>query len=241
MAIINQRWPRDLTPQSCDFKISRNDLRQESVRTRRASVIRRGRPLWSADCIWTLPNGDRLARLRYWLESLDGFGGSAQIWDFASPYPFGIQLATNELNGANIRTRWTYLTSQYFWTASSLPSHWIYTSNPTLSANVAINATSLPVTGLDPGKIACVQGQYIQVGRRLYLAADTVTVSGGGTATIPLLRGLIAAAASGDSVRFVESACEMQLVKQDWSQQSRAGDGLASVSASFIESVEDVT
>lgn len=240
MAIINQRWPRDLCPETCTFGRSRNDIRQVSVRTRKATTIRQGRPLWRAECSWSLPNTNKLAKLRYWLEQLDGFAGSVQLWDFASPYPFGLLLATGPDGFNETRVQWTNLATDYYWTNASLPLHWVYNAPVTLSANAAQGATSISLTGLQANKITCVQGQYVQVGQRIYIAASDVTSSGAGTATIPLQYGLLAAATSGETVRLVEAACEMQLADQNIDHRSRAGEGLTVVSASFLETVENL-
>lgn len=236
MAIINQRWPRELAPESCAFGRSRNDVIQTSPRTRQEHIIAQGRPLWSAECSWALPNADKLARLRYWLEALEGFRGSAQIWDFASPYPFGLELVTSGTEPSRIF--WTYLDNRAPWSWSGLPSHWQLDATVPASA-AAAGATSINLTGLAANTLAAVQGQYIQIGRRLYLVAATVSTDGTGAATITLAQPLLAAVSGGDPVRLVEAACEMRLASQEWDSRSRAGDGLTVVSAKFIETSQD--
>jgi hypothetical protein len=121
-------------------------------------------------------------------------------------------------------------------TVSRLPGT---SGNGTLSAIAAIGATSIAVTGLTPSAPVTAIGDYVQVGRRLYLADSAVTATGGGTATVTLTTPLLVAAAIGAGVTLVNPACEMRLVSQDWSRAFRAGDGLHSVSADFIETVVD--
>lgn len=239
MAIVNQRWPRDICPDTCVFGRSRNDVRQSSPRSRKATIVRQGRPLWSARLSWSLPNTERLAKLRYWLEALDGFNGSVQIWNFGSFRPEGITLATTDSEGQRIF--WTHLGTRAPFTYFSLPSHWVLDSTVPVAVAAAANATSIQLSGLAASAIAAVQGQYIQIGRRLYLVTALATTNGSGAATISITPGLIEAAAVGDPVRLVEAACEMQLVEQNWDENARANDGLISVSASFLESVSNVT
>lgn len=239
MAIINARWPRALAPDTCRFGRSRNDKLQISPATRQHSVLRSGRPLWGAQLSWSLPNGDKLAELRYFLEGLDGFTGSVQLWNFATPYPFGLDLATADNEGRRIF--WSYLSTRTPWTYAGFPSHWALDSSVPLSAGAAVGATAISVSGLEANKLACIRGQYVQIGRRLYVATATVQASGTGTATLPIAPGLLAAANTGDAVRLVEAACEMRLAVQDFEESAQAGTGFVSVSASFIETVTDAS
>lgn len=240
MTIINQRWPRDICPQACTFGRTRNDILQRSPRTQQRSVIRTGgRPLWSAQCTWMLPNSDRLAKLRYWLEELDGFAGSAQLWDFASPYPFGLNLAVT--GTADVKIFWSHLGARAPFTFAGFPSFWQLDSFLTAGSGLAAGATSIPLTGLPANGLVCVQGQYVQIGRRLYLATATIQADASGNATLTISPGLIDAVASGTEIRFAEAACEMQLAEQNFDSSARAGEGLITVSATFVESVTDVT
>lgn len=236
--IINTRWPRDINPKSVVFGRSRNDQMQESPRTRETKLIVMGRPLWSAQCTWEFPNSDKLAKLRWYLDGLQGFRGSVQMWDFGQPYPYGIQLGqTSQPNYQAIY--WTYLGTNAYWSAAGFPSHWVLGATVSLSASAALGATSISLTGLDASKIVCVQGQYVQVGRRIYIADATVTADGAGAATITLQTGLLAAASSGDPARLVEAACEMRMIDQNWDQSSQAANGMTTIRASFLETVAD--
>ncbi len=84
-----------------------------------------------------------------------------------------------------------------------------------------------------------MKGQYVQVGRRLYIAADTATADVSGATTLTLVSGLISAVAAGTDVRLVEAACEMRLDNQDFEASAQAGAGLISVSATFVETWTD--
>lgn len=238
MTLINARWPRTLCPETCKFARVRNDVLQTAPASLQTTVIRRGRPLWGAELSWSLANTERLAQLRYWLESLDGYSGSVQIWDFTSPWPYGLTLATT----ADIeykRLLWVNGAVRPPWTWAGLPYQWTLDSTITVSANVAAGATSVSFSGLTPSTIAAVQGQYIQIGRRLYIVAQGATSDGSGNVTITLTSPLLAAATAGDTARLVEAACEMRLANQNFDAQSRAGDGLVIVTASFLETVTD--
>lgn len=237
MAIINQRWPRGIAPTTQKFSRSRNDIIQESARTRVTTTIVQGRPLWAAECTWTMPNTDKLAKLRYWLEALQGYQGSVQLWDFFAPYPWMLNLGVNSGLGTSIF--WANGSNPSAWNWAGFPSCWQLDSTVTVASNAAANATSVSVSGCDPSKIVCVQGQFVQVGRRLYIAANSVTADVSGNATITLLTGLISAATAGDTVRLVEAACEMRMLDQNWDQSAQAGQGMATVSAKFIETVQD--
>lgn len=81
MAIIAQQWPTTLTPTSCRFGRTRNAELQLSPRTRKENVIQKGRPLWAASLEWRLLPA-QLSELQYWLDGLDGFGGSVMLYDF---------------------------------------------------------------------------------------------------------------------------------------------------------------
>jgi hypothetical protein len=236
MTILNTRWPRVLAPETCVFGRSRNDIAQESPRSRQRNYIRQGRPLWSAECTWSAPNTDRIAQLRWWLDGLEGYSGSVQIWDFASWRPDGLPLATT--SGESPRIFWTHLGNRAPFNWAGMPSHWQLDVTVPASAASA-GATSIVVTGLAANALAAIQGQYVQIGRRLYLVDQGATANGAGSATIQLSTPLLAAIAGGTLVRFAEAACEMELVSQSWSSSARAGDGFMSVSASFRETVMD--
>ncbi len=186
---------------------------------------------------WSLPNTDRLAKLRYYLEALDGYAGSAQLWDFSAPYPWGVNLVSNDAAGR--RLYWLNSGTPLPWTWGGLPSQWQADAVVPVASSAAIGATSVAVSGCTASSIVALQGQYVQVGRRLYLAASTVTADGSGNATLELVSGLISAAPAGTDVRLIEAACEMRLADQDFDTAARAGEGLINVSATFIETVTD--
>jgi hypothetical protein len=236
MTILNARWPRDLSPETCIFGRSRNDVAQESPRSRLRTVIRQGRPLWHAECSWSLPNTDRLAQLRYWLDGLEGYSGAVQIWDFASWRPDGLPQTNATVE--NPRIFWTYLGNRAPFSWAGMPSHWQLDAIVTGVAAGA-GSTSVTVQGLTPFGLAIVQGQYVQVGRRLYIAADGASANSAGNAIIPLTTPLLDNIATGIHVRFAEAACEMELTSQSWGASARAGDGFVSISATFRETVTD--
>lgn len=241
MAIINERWPEDLAPNTCVFDRLRNDVQQRSPITRRGSIIRQGRPLWGAQLTWLLPNTERLSKLNYYLEALDGFAGSVQIWDFARPFP-ETPLLTASLSA-------TAGTAGIPWTYSGTHTTWfygdgtVYFSFGGLGASIAISAgvgaTSIIVGGFPAGAVAAIQGQPIQIGRRRYVVAQDTVANASGEASITILGGLFNASSAGELVRMGFAACEMQLASQDYSGSASAGDGFIRVSASFIETVED--
>lgn len=213
MTTYTQRWPSDISPNTCKFTRSRNDIDQSSPRTRQESFIAMGRPLWQAELTWLLPNTASLAKLMYFLEALSGFKGSVCIWDFAKPYPLGV--------------------------VSTLPTHWALGSTVTLAAAVALNATSVQLSGLQASVTAVVQGQNIQVGHRIYQAKTTVVATSGGLATIYLATPMLEAVPAGDPVRLAQAATEMRLLNQNFDESSQAGQGLIVVSATFLETVAD--
>jgi len=237
MAIINQRWPSDLAPLSCRFTRSRNDVRLRSPRTRESTIIRQGRPLWKCELTWERPNTEKLAKLRYWLEALDGYAGSVQLWDFSSPYPYGLTLVTSDTERE--RLFWVYLGTRLPWTYAGMPNFWQSGSFLSTATDAVAGATVVTFAGLPASTLVAVQGQYIQVDRRLYLVAATVASDVGGNATVTLSSGLLSAAPTGTTVRLVEAACEMELDNSDFDQQSTAGTGMSTVSATFIETVTD--
>lgn len=235
MAIINQRWPTTLLPQSCKFGRTRNDVRQYSPRTRQDTVITMGRPLWTAECTWRVAqNTATAAALRRWLEALDGFRGSVQIWDFSAPqnttgYP---AQAINWVNGG----------VAYWWINGGILYPWNNSITRTANAAATAGATSVALAGFAASQVgAVIMGQYIQIGRRLYLSDTDVNANGSGVATVTLQTPLLANVANGDTIRLSAAACEMQLASQDWSGSATAGGGFVDVTATFIESVDDVT
>lgn len=213
MAIINQRWPDTLSPETCRFGRSRNDVPQVSPRTRQTTLIRMGRPLWAADLSWSLQSGETLDELRYWLEALDGFAGSVQLWNFAAPYPRAI--------------------------GAAVPTHWALGATVQVAANAALNATSVQLKGLQASSPAVVKGQRVQFARRAYVVAASASSDGSGNVTITLLSGLLAAVVTNDAVRLSQAGCEMRMESSDFDETGDAGSGLIRVSASFVETVVD--
>jgi hypothetical protein len=241
MAIINQRWPEDLAPDTCVFGRSRNDVLQRSPVSRKAKVLRQGRPLWSASLTWQLPDSDRLAKLLYLLEALDGYAGSVQLWDFARPFPETTRLTASLLATAGVdNIPWTFGGSETVWTYGGSATNWSFGGNGAkLAGAVVAGATSFTVSGFAAGIVAAVQGQAIQIGRRRYVVAADAVTNGAGTATVTILGGLIAAAPENETVRMRLAACEMQLAAPDYDDSATAADGFIRVSAQFIETVED--
>lgn len=238
MAIINQRWPTDICPQSCVFAPSRNDVQLRNPYTRAPVNIQRGRRLWTAKLEWQVPNTSKLAKLRYWLEALDGYAGSVQLWDFGSPWPVGVTLGAS---ASLAQSQWVSgaLARSVFRTSGGVASQWVAGNSVTVTTAAAIGATSIIVGGFTPNTTACIQGQYVQIGRRLYVASADVLANGSGVATLTILKGLISAASVGTAVYVQQAACEMQLDSQDWSGATTAGEGMSRISASFIETVTD--
>lgn len=134
---------------------------------------------------------------------------------------------------------WTQSGGSQLWSWAGIPAHWQLGNTVPVSAAASAGATSVTLSGLAPSRPATVQGQYVQVGRRLYLAAADAASDGAGTATVLLQTPLLVAAAAGDPVRLVSAGCEMRLASQAWSASSSATDGYVTVSASFEETVED--
>lgn len=240
-AFTNVRWPRDICPQSCIFTRSRNDVRQISPRTRQDYIIRNGRPLWFADCTFKFGNDSRLAKLRYWLEKLEGHAGSVQVWDFNAPYPYGIDFGFGALSLYERHTLWTYGGNQYGYAWAGLPSHWVGGAIVFADGTAAIGATTINLKNLQASRPACITGQYIQIGRRLYLCAADVVAWSSGKATIQLTSPLLEAVADGADVRLVEAACEMRMTSQSWQQTGDANSGQVSVRVTFEETAENVS
>jgi hypothetical protein len=197
-----------------------------------------GRPLWTADLSWVLPYNERLAQLEYWLEALEGFRGSVQLWDFEHPYPTGLTI-TGSFSDTGRTANWSGTGGATVFGFAGRRSRWRYAPVLTISSGVAINLKTVPVTGCQANKIAAFQGQHVQIGRRIYVVESTVKADGSGAAALTLLTGLLSAASSGDSVRVVEAACEMHLVDQEWSKSGQAGQAFRSVRARFRETVTD--
>lgn len=213
MPTINQRWPADLVPETCKFGRTRNDILQISPRTRETNVVALGRPLWTADLGWSIPNGTTLAKLRYWLETLEGYAGSVQIWNFGAPYPAAIG-------------------------DTSAPAHWSNGATGTVSGAHPAGDTTIDVVGFPTSGLIAEQGQHVQIGRRLYTVTAQV-IAAGATVSLPIAPGIISAAVGGETVRFSQAACEMRLADQNFDESASAGTGFVSVSAKFVETVVD--
>lgn len=237
MTIINERWPQDLPPVSCAFGRSRNDQLQTSPRTRETTLIVQGRPLWQAELTWRLPNNNRLAKLRRYLDGLKGFQGSVQIWNFGSAFPYYIDEATASSPTA-VSLDWTHSAQTLDWTYQTAPLHWRYDATVEGGAG-AVGSTSIDVRNLEALKPVTIPGQYIQIGRRLYVADTEVTSDASGNATIELTTPLIEDISDGETVRLVEAACEMRLATQNFTESANSQDGFRTVSAPFIETVKD--
>lgn len=211
MAIIAQRWPVALAPVSCEFGRSRNATLQVSPRSRKETLIAQGRPLWMAKLAWQFPQDSTAALLQYWLEAIDGHAGSVIMWDWSLNVPVNY----------------------------AAPAHWVWEATVQVNGAHSAGATSLALKGLAASSVAAIQGGKVQVGRRLYVVAATVNSDGSGNATLTLTTPLLAAAANNDPAYLGNPGCEMRLDKQVWQAAARAGDGLISVSADFVETVAD--
>lgn len=110
----------------------------------------------------------------------------------------------------------------------------------TAQSLAAVGATSVATTGWTPSTAVMAAGDYVQLGRRLYLAASAVTSNGSGVATIALDRPLLEAVAAGAEVNYRLPACEMRMIDDAWTGARDAEDGLMSVRATFLETVENV-
>jgi hypothetical protein len=239
MTLINERWPCDLLPDSCSFGRSRNDVLQTSPRTRQTKVIQQGRALWSASLTWALHDPRDVARLRYYLENLEGFSGSVQLWDFFEPisaritYPDGATCATAESN-------FEFNNGEQSWSWNAFLSGFYYTADhPTVDGAHVKGATSVAIEGAADVAVIGVLGQYVQIGRRLYTLTEEVTTDSTGRATLIITPGLIGALSGGETARLVQAGCEMRLANQSWNNSSGYKNGLVVVSAEFIETVED--
>ena len=241
MVLVAYRWPHDLCPSECRFARSRNDELQISPRSRQETVIARGRPLWSADLVWSAPDARTLERLRWLIEGLAGYRGSVLLWDFNRIIPSGpLKVGPEGISGAPVQP-WDDGTP--FLEPNGDVTYFEVDQNPTLAADASIGATTIGLTGLwSDGSEATYfarAGSYVQFGRRLYLLAEDLYADAAGAATLRLVTGLIATAPAGTEAIFYRAACEMHLVEQSWEASRRAGEAFSSVALKFLETVTD--
>lgn len=228
MTLINHRWPSDLAPSRCQWGRTRNDMLGVSPRSRQEHVIKQSRPLWTCSLSWDLTRGVDEARLRYLLEGLEGYAGSVQLWDWGA---LGNAAAPAGL-------MWTNLGVDYAWTHYGIISQW--QGAATYLANGTAGNVAVLISGLTPSVPAILQGGYLQIDRRLYIADNAYSANGAGVATIGITTPLLKTYINATS-RLVEAGCEMRMVKQDWQAARSAGASLSSVTAEFVETVEDYT
>jgi hypothetical protein len=246
--ILNTRWPRTLIPKSCTFGRTRNDVIQVSPASRQTTVIRRGRPLWTAKLTWEVGADWRGELLRYWLEGLDGANGSVQIWDFHAQSIVGLPSSVTQPSGTQLKWSnagtvysWTSGGTTYSWTDSTLYGLSGSVSLPTAQSAAAIGAYSLQVNNLPASVIVAFQGGYVQIGRRLYTLASNAATDTTGSTTITVQQSILSAVSAGDPIRFVEAACEMRLMDQNFDAAAQAGEAFRVVTASFIETASDAS
>lgn len=178
---------------------------------------------------WEASSGTDEARLRYLLDGIEGFRGSVDIWDFSARSNLPASAFATWTN-AGINYAWTWFGSTAFWNAAAAYA---------CPAGAVAGGTTLILAGLAANQPAVVQGGYVQAGRRLYLAAASATADGSGVVTITLSTPLVASVGAGALVRLQQAGCEMRLVSQAWAADRDAENPFYSVTAQFLETVED--
>lgn len=76
-------WPEHVQPASVEMKRTRNDFNLESPTTRKRQIVRRGRPMWSAEIEWRV-RPKLVSETRYQLEQLNGVQGSVKVRDYGA-------------------------------------------------------------------------------------------------------------------------------------------------------------
>lgn len=241
VAIVAKRWPIDLLPSQCKWGMSHNDQLFVSPDSRRESVIRRGRPLWTASVTWERFEGE-INRLYDILHGIGGFRGSVILWDFLKPKPRGLGLVANESTSTadNPLLTWTNSGSKNYWISGGYKSRFSYVSGATtLTTNQVAGTLDVPITGLYPSSTILLAGDKIQIGRRLYVVRAPLVSNGSGAGTAYLHYGLVQNTPAGSEVRVRYAGCEMRLKDQDWEFSGQANDPTRPITLNFIETGVD--
>lgn len=225
MTLINYRLPAALAPTRCAWGRSRSDMLSASPRSRVETLVQQGRPLWQASMTWQSITGVREAQLRYILDGLEGYRGSIQLWDASALG--NSAAAANYWSNAGINYAWTWYGLSTFWQTAD-----------TYTANGTAGAYTVTISGLTPNAPVVIQGGYVQVGRRLYLADNGYTADAGGVCVVGLTTPLLATVVAG-TARLTSAGVEMRLVKQDWSSSRDAQGQSSTVSCDFLETAVD--
>jgi hypothetical protein len=232
--LIAERWPDALCPTACLFGRSRNDIEQVSSRSRFKTIVAQGRPLWTCELTFAKGSGVDLSELRWYIEGLQGKRGTVMLWDWNVDFPTG----TGSIGGTSavIPLHWSNGASTFTWSGSKT---WTAPGSFSVYQYSAVGTFNIYVKGLLPNQRVLARGDYIQVGKRLYLVDDDAISTPSGHATVTLMTPLISQANSGSEIRLYRAACEMSLANQEWGIRGQGGNPYREVTLSFIETVED--
>lgn len=235
--VLPKRWPADLRPFSCEFGRSYNDEVHVSPRSRYETVVVRGRPLWTCQMSFQRIHYVDQHHLRQLLEGL-GRQNAIEVWDFTVEAPQGSGLATD---GAvdEILSPWEHLGSGVLWDDGADGMHWVAGANAMATAEAAAGTLSVAVSGLNTSSLILASGDYVQVGRRLYLCAENLFSDEFGAGTLILQTPLIETAPIGETVRLYRAGCEMRVASAEWVQSRSADDPFISVQVDLVETARN--
>lgn len=236
--VVPRRWPATICPNFCEFGRSRfHTLQNQNASGYETTVNIEARPLWGCRLSWERIEDVDAQRLQGLLDQLSECRVAIQIWDFTAR---GRRGSGSVVSGSNTKYRpvlWQRGSTQRGWQyfGKSIP----WSGNGAARARAAVaGSLSVEVYGLASSSRIALSGDYIQIGRRLYLLTQDLVSNSGGVAMAYLDWPLLSDVATADPVLLDQAACEM-IMQGEWTGSRSSGDSFTEFSAEFIETQTD--
>lgn len=206
--MIEYAWPAALRPSRLSFYLQHNTLRFASPITRVTQVMRREGARWMVEATFDPLDRIRAGVLEGLLAALAGSANTARIWDWRREYRSGDPRSQGDVPTGP----YSFSDSTIFTDGTGLV---VGSGNPALATGATRGALSIQTQGWWPNAVAVGAGDHIGLAGRLYMATETITASGSGTATIPIGPPLRAPAGVSEPLALTQPTVPMRLVSDD--------------------------
>jgi hypothetical protein len=197
-----------LRPTRLSFYLQHNTLRFASPITRVTQVMRREGARWIAEASFDPLDRVRAGVLEGLLAALAGSVNTVRIWDWRREFRTGDPRSQGDVPSGP----YSFSDTTIFTDGTGLV---VGSGNPSLAAGAARGALSVQTQGWWPNTVAVGAGDYFGLNGRLYMATETVTASGTGTASIPIGPPLRVAASVSEPLVLTQPSVPMRLASDD--------------------------
>lgn len=201
-------WPEALRPTRLTFYLQHNTTRFVSPVTRATQVLRREGARWVAQATFDPLDRVRAGLLEGLLAALAGSVNTVRIWDWRREFRTG----DPRVQGDVPTGPFSYSDATIFTDGTGFV---VGSGNPALAAGAPRGALAIQTGGWWPNAVAVGAGDLIGLAGRLYIATETVTASGAGTATIPIAPPLREALLINQPLVLSKPTVAMRLVSDD--------------------------